>query len=173
MLDEYNSSPKDWLGFEPATLADISKAEERLQIKLPPSYKEFLLASNGFKQISCFIWDLMPADRINWIDNVDPDFANLFRTEFKEDFIISDKEYYDYTDKQHSSNFRDEYLVNTLAVSGWGDSAIVLLNPLVKFGEEWEAWIYANWYPGARRFKSFEELMMHEHQSYLRLRSEE
>lgn len=169
LLTEYEGSPQDWLGYEPASVQEIETMETRLNIKFPPSYKNFLLASNGFKQLSCFIWDILPVDQVSWLAAFDPEFTNLYETEFKDDFIVSDEDYYDYSEKQHCSNFRSEYLINALAISNWGDAAIVLLNPLVKFGDEWEAWIYANWYPGARRFKSFEELMLHEHESYLQL----
>jgi hypothetical protein len=170
LLPEFSDSPKQWLGFDPATNEQILQAEERLKICLPPSYKSFLVASNGFKQLSCFLWDFFPVEKIDWIDNIDPEFFELYKTEFK-DFTVTDEEYDDYSDNQKSTNFKSEYLVNTLAVSNWGDSAIVLLNPLVKFGNEWEAWVFANWYPGAHRFKSFEELMLNEHQSYLKLRT--
>ncbi|HEY3110361.1 MAG TPA: hypothetical protein VGL23_16490 [Chloroflexota bacterium] len=36
---------------------------------------------------------------------------------------------------------------------------------------EWEAWFFANWYPGASRYRSFWELMQAEHASFLELRS--
>ncbi|MEP6988587.1 MAG: hypothetical protein ABI970_23495 [Chloroflexota bacterium] len=49
----------------------------------------------------------------------------------------------------------------TLAVSGWGDSAIIILNPNVQDADgEWEAWFFANWNsPAAQKFESFWELM--------------
>lgn len=40
---------------------------------------------------------------------------------------------------------------------------------MVKFGEEWEAWVYANWFPGAKRYKSFRELIETEFYSTLKL----
>ncbi|MEX6690181.1 hypothetical protein QTN47_21910 [Danxiaibacter flavus] len=64
-------------------------------------------------------------------------------------------------------------MIKTLAISNWGDSAILLLNPEVKFGDEWEAWMFANWRPGADRYKSFEELMKEEYSSYLDVLNDE
>jgi hypothetical protein len=55
---------------------------------------------------------------------------------------------------------RNEYLKTALAISEEGDAAICLLNPKIVTNEgEWEAWEFANWYPGARRFRSFREMM--------------
>jgi hypothetical protein len=40
-----------WLGQEPATEADITAAESRLGTRLPPSYRNFLLTSNGWSTL--------------------------------------------------------------------------------------------------------------------------
>jgi hypothetical protein len=54
-----------------------------------------------------------------------------------------------------------------LEVSAEGDGAILLLNPLVVTPEgEWEAWSFANWYPGAVRYRSFWELMKRRYESF-------
>ena len=39
------------------------------------------------------------------------------------------------------------------------EGEVLLLNPKVKFGNEWEAWYFANYLPGAIRFKSFKEML--------------
>jgi hypothetical protein len=36
-----------WLGYEPAGEEAVRAAEERLGVRLPPSYRNFLLTSNG------------------------------------------------------------------------------------------------------------------------------
>jgi len=168
LIPEYKSLPKNWLGYDPATPAQILQAEQKLNCKLPPSYIDFLLASNGFKQLSCFLWDFLPVGKIGWLSDIEPEFVEIVEKYFG-DIEVSDEQYNDYSEDQISWAYKKEYLLNTLVVSAWGDAAIVLLNPLVKFGDEWEAWVYANWYPGARRFKSFEDLMLHEHQNYVDL----
>jgi len=60
-----------------------------------------------------------------------------------------------------------------LTISEPGDSAIFLLNPeVVDANGEWEAWFFANWYPGAARYRSFWDLMQEELKSLVREREE-
>jgi len=169
LLEEFKEKQSsNWLGNDPITDKDIMYHEDRLKTVLPPSYKAFLKESNGFKQLSCFIWNILPLDKVRWLKDFDPDFYWLYANELN-DFNPIDEIYFTYGEEQNTVNFRSDYLTKTLAVSGWGDSAILLLNPEVKFGDEWEAWMFANWYPGATRYKSFEELMKVEYSGYLKL----
>ena len=63
--------------------------------------------------------------------------------------------------------FRVEYLESALEVSEEGDSAVYLLNPEVVTADgEWEAWFFANWLPGASRYRSFTELMEAEYRTF-------
>lgn len=167
LIEEFRNSPSGWLGFDPATEEEIEKAEQRLGTILPPSYKEFLLTSNGFKQLSCFVWDILPVGRIEWLRTFEPHLIEIYSYDH---LAISDADYFVYGEKQRSEFMRNEYLIDTLAVSGWGDASLILLNPHVKFGKEWEAWVFANWLPGANRYRSFEELMKVEYSGYLNLR---
>ena len=163
-----SESNSNWLGYLAASENSIAEHEKRLNTKLPPSYREFLKASNGFKQINTFIWDVLPLNKIDWLEKFDNSFYNLYKKQFN--FIsVPDSKYFVYGEKQDTVNFRSEYLINSLAISNWGDSTILLLNPLVKYGNEWEAWMFTNWAPGAFRYRSFEELMIEEFQSYLEL----
>ncbi len=170
LLERFSSNPTNWLGFDGITDAEIELHEKRLNTTLPPSYKEFLKASNGFKQLSGFVWDLLPIDKIEWLKEFDKPFCNVY-TEIP--FQVSDEEYFIYGDKQRSTNFRSSYLLNSLAISDWGDATILLLNPDVKFGDEWEAWNFAVWQLGPYRYKSFEELIKEDYSSYLQLLSEQ
>lgn len=172
LLDKFKDSKSNWLGYDPASNQDILTAEKRLGAKLPDSYKDFLRISNGFKQISSFNWDLMSVDKIDWIRNFDKEFTNLYAKQFKDINPIDDEKYFNYNEGQRSVDFRSEYLIECLALSDWGDSSILLLNPKVKFGNEWEAWMFANWMPGARRYRSFGELIRSEYKSYLNLLDE-
>ena len=158
-----------WLGLPGASEDAILSAERRLKVTLPPSYKSFLRCSNGFLQVSTFIWDLLPVEGIDWLRNHDPDFVALY-SNYTNEFQVDDSVYYIYGEGQETVNFRAEYLQKCIAVSGWGDAAIVLLNPEIKFGDEMEAWIFANWYPGAARYKSFLELITAELETYKDIR---
>lgn len=162
----------DWLGFEGISNPQIQMHEERLKTNLPPSYKEFLKVTNGFKQLNCFVWDILPIEKIDWLKRFDPTLYDLYTTEYKDTFNAADDEYFVYGDEQKTTNFRSDFLANSLAISNWGDATILLLNPFVKFGDEWEAWVFATWHLGPVRYRSFQELMEQEYISYLELLNE-
>ena len=64
-------------------------------------------------------------------------------------------------------NLRREYLEHTLEISTHGDSSVYLLNPkVVGTDSEWEAWFFANWSPGADRYRSFAEMMLAHHEGF-------
>jgi hypothetical protein len=85
--------------------------------------------------------------------------------------LISEAEHLVYGEAQDPVRFRVEYLQDCLEISAEGDSAILLLNPhVVTPAGEWEAWFFANWLPGARRYRSFHELMEAEYAGSLALR---
>jgi hypothetical protein len=53
-----------WLGYRGATKGEISAAEKRLGKKLPPSYRDFLPTSNGWRRTTHFIAQLATDRRI-------------------------------------------------------------------------------------------------------------
>lgn len=60
-----------WLGYAPASEDAIVAAEERLGVRLPPTYRNFLLTSNGWSSIGEM--DLLKVDEIGWFpDLVEP-----------------------------------------------------------------------------------------------------
>jgi len=164
--EKFRKDTSDYLGFPGATKEEILQAEKRLGCSLPPSYKDFLRNSNGFKQLNHFVWDIYPVQKIDWFGNLDPDFV---KTTLKDPIKIKDENYFVYGKEQDPMYVRYEYCQHSLALSAWGDVAIVLLNPEVRFQEEWEAWMYASWIPGANRYRSFEELMIEEYQNFWRI----
>jgi hypothetical protein len=165
-----------WLGFPPATVEEIEALEKRLGTSLPDSYRSFMLTTNGWRTAGVFVYDLLPAAEVTWFRDSHKDWLDAWadgaRT-VEEPIPVSDEEYFVYGPEQNSCNFRDENWRATLAISGIGDSAIYLLNPLVVTADgEWEAWCFANWFPGARRHRTFWELMQHELQSFVELREQ-
>jgi len=67
-----------WLGFDGATNEEILATEERLGIRLPPSYRNFLKVSNGWRLISTGAWSaLLPVDKIGWFRDVDSKHMNI------------------------------------------------------------------------------------------------
>src|SRR5437764_1500142 len=55
-----------WLGYAPASHEQIEGAEKRLGVTLPPSYRAFLLVSNGWRDTGHFIERLWGAGEISW-----------------------------------------------------------------------------------------------------------
>ena len=104
------------MGFDGATETEIQSNEKRLNTSLPPSYKEFLKVSNGFKQLNCFVWDILPIDKVDWLKTFDPTLYELYSTEFMNSFNATDEEYFIYGEDQKTTDFRSEYLVNSLAI---------------------------------------------------------
>jgi cell wall assembly regulator SMI1 len=139
-----------WLGEPGATVDEISSAEQRLGMRLPPSYRAFLALSNGFNDVGPFIYRLYKAPEIEWFRVRNQDWIDAYQK--GED--VSPEEHLAHP--EDSVRFRAAYLSSCLQISEEGDSAVVLLNPEVVNSEgEWETWFFANWYPGAERFPSF------------------
>src|SRR5947209_3581171 len=57
---------RDYLGFPPAKASTIAALESRLGIPLPPSYRSFLQATDGFRVISPFTYHLRSAADVDW-----------------------------------------------------------------------------------------------------------
>jgi hypothetical protein len=155
-----------WLGIPPATDSEIADVERKLKIALPPSYREFLKVSNGWRQTTFAIERVFGTKEICWFRKKHRDWIAAYApppaSESREE--ISDSEYFSY---ENPEVFRYSHLKETLQISEVGDSAVYLLNPQVitKDGE-WEAWFFANWIPGVRRFRSFIEMMQAEYSSF-------
>ncbi|MFC4909595.1 SMI1/KNR4 family protein [Actinomadura gamaensis] len=56
-----------WLGYAPATRATVEAAEERLGVRLPPSYREFLLTTDGWRDAGIFVWRMSHASELGWV----------------------------------------------------------------------------------------------------------
>jgi hypothetical protein len=167
---------QEWLGLPGASESEIAALEKRLNTKLPPSYRDFLSISNGWGQLNHFIYDLFPAQSVDWFSILDPDWVKAWTEPVGEEYEpleVPDEVYFDYSDAQDAGSMRNEYLKSCLQISSRGDSAILLLNPVIQTPEgEWEAWFFANWLPGARRYRSFWELMNGELRSFVNMERE-
>ncbi len=167
-----------WLGYAGASEADIVRAEARLGQTLPPSYREFLRTSNGWRQTGLFIDKLWSTEEVDW-----------FRMRHQKDWIdawtmgsgyygtpepVPDAEYFVYGKKQRPESLRVEYLETALEISAEGDACVYLLNPQVVTREgEWEAWFLASWLPGASRYRSFQKMMQAERKNFMDLKRQE
>jgi hypothetical protein len=156
------------LGMPGASEAEILTHEERLGMRLPPSYRQFLQVSDGWllmeeenEESQDF---LSPLVRIGWFRDIEPTYATAW---FDDDPrlprplpTVPDEEYFIYGEGQDCSlHFRTEYVVDTLLI-GAEDEGHFLLNPHIKTPDgEWEAWYLAHWLPGAQRYRSFWDLI--------------
>jgi len=154
---------------EPATKFEIEELEDRLQMKLPVSYKGFLQVSNGLKILSCFNWNLFGTQDVKLLKDFDPAIAKGWS---KHDFDASDEEYFVYGNGQTSEFVRGRYFPVSIAISGWGDASMLMLNPEVIHDGEFEAWMFATWIPGATRYKSFWDLVNEEFNNYLEIKAQ-
>lgn len=161
-----------WMGYPGASEDQIAEREKKLGIRLPPSYREFLKVSNGWRHPGFFVYELYPVEKTDWFRARNQSWIRaytFFRPLFLRRPSIPDHEYFMYGSKQDPARFRAEYLHNTLEISSEGDSAIYLLNPEVVFPDgEWESWFFANWLPGASRYRSFGEMMRAEREDFLK-----
>jgi hypothetical protein len=160
-----------WLGFPPATEKQLIQLEKRLNYQLPPSYRNFLLTTNGWSRTSYCIERIRPASKVAWLETENPELVETWESPELSDAMKSlpPEDYYTY-DGPSQSVSDSEHLRKSLLIADpiAGDSMIYLLNPLaVAEDGEWEAWRFAHWIPGEERFPSFEPLMQSEHESFL------
>jgi hypothetical protein len=172
---EYVEIPESgWMGYPPASDEQIRAAEQRLGTTLPPSYREFLQVTNGWRTTGDFIDRLWSAEEIAWFSVRNQSWIDAWNDPQYAGPAVSEAEHRTYGPEQDSAVFRAEYLKTTLEISDIGDSAILLLNPQVITEDgEWEAWMLANWLPGASRYRSFWDLMHAMYEDFVSLETHE
>jgi hypothetical protein len=162
-----------WLGYPGATSEAIQEAEDRLGLALPPSYRAFLMVSNGWRQTTPFIWTVWSTEEIDWLAvQHQEDWIDAYAEGLGTDWVVPDEQYFVYGPGQNEWSVRLEYLQCALQISDVGDAAVYLLNPAVVTPDgEWEAWFDSSW-GGVKRYRSFWELMQAEYASFLALREQ-
>jgi SMI1 / KNR4 family (SUKH-1) len=165
-----------WLGYPPASETQITLAEERLHTRLPPSYREFLQVTNGWRQAGLFIERIWSVEDVDWYAARHQDLIDAWRTGevyYPDVRPPSDAEYLVYGAAQDPTSLLSEYLQTALEISDIGDAAVYLLNPkIVAPDGDWEAWFHATWLPGARRYRSFYEMIQAERELFLQVKDQ-
>lgn len=160
-----------WLGYLGAADAEIDGAQTRMNTTFPPSYRNFLAVSNGWRKLDDLIGRFLSIQEIDWLVQRNQEFIDAWTTGVViggEFFSVPDEAYFVYGDEQDTSLLRDEYLQTALEIGGNPEQGLLLLNPQVTFEDgEWEAWFFAYWLPGAVRYRSFRELMQDRHSNLL------
>jgi predicted adenylyl cyclase CyaB len=127
---------------------------------LPPSFRTFLGVTDGWQKATHSIDRIRGVDSLAWFRKENRDWVEAFSqpTIYGPEPDVADDEYFAY--EQWVEHFRAPHLKETLQISDVGDAAVYLLNPqVISEDGEWEAWFFANWVPGAHRYRSFQEMM--------------
>jgi hypothetical protein len=148
-----------WLGHDPASEEEVAAAEQRLGMRLPPSYRNFLLASNGLIGPGTpWFYALLPARHVDWLRNG----AGMRR-------MLDDGWTPDVYGEEMSAMFR-----RALWPVPDGDGDYWLLDPGdTRPDGEWTAYIW--WCSNGETpepYPSFGAMMAHEHASMVRALSE-
>ena len=160
---------KKWLGYLPANEKQIALKEKLLGVTLPSSYKKFFRISNGFRFISFFLDNLLPIDKIDWtVNSLEKSTLSMF--EYLED-EITEQCFYHEADKRLNELIltKNEHFIKSIRIADWYDGMCVFLNPAVRYGDEWEILVYANWDPVTRHYRSFEEFLKWTHKENLEI----
>lgn len=132
--------PKRWMGREPATEEAVVAAEQRLGVQFSPSYRNFLLATDGWDDAGCWVGLVYSCADISWLRD----------TDWGQEFIDI------YSDDDGS----DEYVAmfqRTLKVTNGED--FWFLDPTESGPDgEWVAYLFKPKYGELERFASFAEL---------------
>ncbi|MBW4510359.1 MAG: SMI1/KNR4 family protein [Scytonematopsis contorta HA4267-MV1] len=144
-----------------ATEEQIVSAEARLGVTFPYSYREFLKVTNGFRCPNGLI--LLSTEEVDWFCVNHQMWIDIWTENIEDTPSVSDELYFNYWQEQSCCDLRKEYMQTAIQISNTFDGFIYLLNPQVVTNDgEWEAWDFGNKYPGAKRYKSFWEMMRFE-----------
>ena len=171
--------PPDWLGYPGATETQVAEAEARLGITFPPSYRQFLAVSNGWRGLMTDVDHLYSTDDVDWLRVRDPYMIDLaLALDLNQ---CTDEEYVAYD--EHGADihacYRSRYVPTALQISTrkWGLGDIWLLNPQVVSADgEWEAWHDTGREYGPFRYRSFWDMVQVEcarHRDYVEQRRRE
>jgi hypothetical protein len=146
-----------WLGFTPASEEEIAAAEARLGVSFPPSLREFLAVTNGWRDAGNFIYQLAGTAELGWLRDLDPGWIDSFGAAMDEG-LDEDDEYEGVT----------PMLRRALQLSLDGDAAVMFLDPGdVDADGEWAGYWLASWAgEGPRWFASFYDLMYGQYKSF-------
>ncbi|WKD33244.1 SMI1/KNR4 family protein [Streptomyces xanthophaeus] len=136
-----------WLGFPPASEERIAAMEERLGRRMPPSYREFLEVSDGWRNAGGFVWLLAGTTDVRRHDN-ESGLADLFE-EYLDDDAGPDE-------RRNADIWR-----RGLQLDVESDITHVLLDPEeVDEDGEWAVYTWASWRAEApERHANFAEFM--------------
>ncbi|WP_406724065.1 SMI1/KNR4 family protein [Streptomyces sp. GD-15H] len=148
-----------WLGFPPASEERIAAMEERLGRRIPPSYREFLKVSNGWRHAGGFVWLLAGSAEARWHDD-ESGLADIFEEDLDEDAGPEER--------READLWR-----RGLQLDVESDSTYVLMDPKdVDEDGEWAVYTWAGWRAAPpERHANFLEYMRDMHREFHSLRA--
>lgn len=131
----------DWSMQPGASESDLSALEKHLGINLPPSYRNFLKASNGFDTPNYHVQSFLGTKEIEWFSVANYKWADMYGgPESGMEDLMGD-------------------LFGMLQISH-SHEAVILLNPAaINDDGDWQAVLFASWVPGVERFDSLQEFL--------------
>ncbi|MFF2349573.1 SMI1/KNR4 family protein [Kitasatospora sp. NPDC058115] len=136
-----------WLGFDGAPADRLAAAETELGCALPPSYREFLAVSDGWRHAGGFVYRLAGTDGARW---------------HRDAYGLSE-----YDDEDGTQGMWER----ALQLDVESDATLVLLDPGdVDADGEWAVYCHASWRAAPpERHPSFKAFMLAMHQEFHRL----
>lgn len=136
-----------WLGQEGASPQQIEDAEARLGVRFPDSYRQFLLASNGFLIPGSFCCVLLPVDLVRRFGDDNPDIVALWEALLEENPSLAAED--DFSCR----------IGNTIQVSeGSFDYDLFALLDTASTSPEGEAWTIMHDRQGYEEYETFAKL---------------
>ena len=137
---------------------EISAAEARLGVRLPPSYRA--CRTNGDNLPGEHDLRLLDLSSMYRFARREPDWLEAWMEGARTVAEAPDFDGGLPNDPADPATMPLEQLADTIVISTTDDMRMLLLNPSVTDAAgEWEAWDFATWYPGAYRYRSFAHLV--------------
>jgi hypothetical protein len=151
-----------WLGYAPAAPDAIAAAETRLGVRLPPSYRDFLLTTDGWRDAGVFVSQMRDTSSVGWLADIESFWAEGW------------DEFYAPDDDEDDPEARNPFS-RGLMISLEADAGVLFLDPEdVDGAGEWAAYSHFSWRAEPpTRFPSFTALMEHLYAEFHRMRHPE
>lgn len=146
-----------WTGAGPVSEGDLAELEERLGRTLPPSYRSFLLTSDGYVGGGS-VQRIRPAREVRPFTDEEAEWVRIWNDAAGDETPLTIEEHV--AARGDPSSARWPLLSDAIQVSDTDDGAVYLLCPAVVDDDgEWEAWLFASWLAGAARYPSWWDLL--------------
>lgn len=154
-----------WTGAEPVAEGELRDLEHRIGRTLPPSYRSFLMTTNGYVGGGS-VERIRPAREVKGFADDESEWVDIWIETAGAGTPLTVAEHVAARDDD-AGNARWQLLSDAIQVSDTYDGAVYLLCPtIVDDGGEWEAWLFATWLPGAARFPSWWDLLNREYRTW-------